>query len=159
MSKNIINTTSNTSTNKAIIWTKVSALEQRRGLSLQHQITDTQQYCLKNGFEILKEYSDTEGGSSSNTLKFKEMIEFIIKQNEPINLIIYSNDILDMDCMALAIIADLRDREKIIIHHTQDGSTYRKKDDKDKDFLDNILAHFLSSHKSDRMYRNYNLDN
>ena len=31
MSKNITNTTSNTSTNKAIIWTKVSALERLRG--------------------------------------------------------------------------------------------------------------------------------
>lgn len=45
MSKNITNTISS----KAIIWTKVSALEQRRGLSLQAQITDAQQYCHNKG--------------------------------------------------------------------------------------------------------------
>lgn len=151
MSKNI--------NNKAIIWAKASQ-KKREDINFLHtQIKTARQYCEEKGLYVLQEYSIFEKGRTFKRDKFNDMIEFIVEQKEPINLIIYSNDILDMDCMALAIIADLRDREKIIIHHTQDGTIYHKKKEQEKSLFDNILASFLSSHKSDRMYRCYSLDN
>jgi DNA invertase Pin-like site-specific DNA recombinase len=125
MSKNIINinSISNISTNKAIIWTKVSALEQRRGRSLQAQIIDTQEYCYNKGFEILKEYSDTENGRAGDTLKFRELIKFIKQQNEPVNIIVQSLDRLHREERSFTKIYRLKDRGKIIIHSVEDVNT------------------------------------
>lgn len=147
MSKNIINTTSNTSTNKAIIWTKVSALEQRRGLSLQHQIADTQQYCLKNGFEILKKYSDTEGGSSGNTLKFKEMIKFIKQQKEPVNIITQSFERLYRDVKSCTEISKPKEDGKIIIHCTKYNEIVYKDNESFRAKLCLILANHRRPYK------------
>ena len=130
MSKNIINTnsTSNNSTNKAIIWTKISAKEQLNGRSLQAQIIDTQQYCHKKGFEVLKEYSEIESGRTTKKLKFKEMIEFIEQQKEPVNLIIQSVDRLHLNFRSITAISRLRWDGKIIIHSVNDKRICSKSD-------------------------------
>jgi DNA invertase Pin-like site-specific DNA recombinase len=143
MSKNITNTTSNTSANKAIIWTKVSALEQRRGLSLQAQITDTQQYCHNKGFEVLKEYSDTEGGRASKTLKYKEMIKFIKQQTEPVNIITQSLERLYRDIKSCTDISKLKDEGKIIIHCTK----YNEIVSRDNESFHAKICLILASHK------------
>ncbi len=123
MSKNINNTTTINSSNKVIIWAKVSITEKRRGYCLQAQIDSTRQYCTQKGFKIIKEYSDTENGRAGDTLKFKEMIKFIKQQNEPIHIIVQSPDRLHREEKSFTKIHRLKDRGKIIIHSVEDVNT------------------------------------
>lgn len=117
------NSTSNNSTNEAIIWTKVSITEKRRGCCLQAQIDSTRQYCSQKGFKIIKEYSDTENGRAGDTLKFKELIKFIKQQNEPVNIIVQSPDRLHREEKSFTKIYRLKDMDKVIIHSVEDINT------------------------------------
>ena len=77
---------------KAIIWTRVSSVEQEYGKSLDAQMLSCRQYAANKGFNVLKEFSISESSTRGNRKKFNEMIRFVLSQEGVVRIITYSVD-------------------------------------------------------------------
>ena len=77
---------------KAIIFVRVSSVNQVEGHSLDAQVSRLQSYYKQNNLEIMKEFSITEDLKTGEREQFHEMIDFIKKQKEPIALVVDAVD-------------------------------------------------------------------
>lgn len=111
----------NVGQNKAIILVRVSSREQKEGYSIDAQLTRLRKYCEQKGLEIIKEFVIVESSTRGEREKFHEMINFIKKQKESINLVCDKVDRLQRSFKEMPIIDELRKSRKLILHFFVEG--------------------------------------
>ena len=70
---------------KAVILARVSTREQENGMSIDAQLENIRQYCVKHEFDVVKEYVITESSTRGDRVKFKEMLKFVKTKREKID--------------------------------------------------------------------------
>ena len=115
---------------KAVIFTRVSSKEQEEGYSLDSQAFTLEQYCQKNGMEVLKKYRVVESSTVGEREKFKECINYIEKQakkhKEPIALVVDKTDRLMRGFKEFNILISLVEHGEMELHFARDGYTINK---------------------------------
>lgn len=107
--------------NKAVILVRVSSREQKEGYSIDAQLTRLRKYCEQKGLEVIKEFVIVESSTRGEREKFYEMINFIKKQKETINLVCDKVDRLQRSFKEMPIIDELRRSGKVILHFFVEG--------------------------------------
>lgn len=65
---------------KVVVYARVSSKEQERdGFSIPAQLKLLNDYALKNGFEVVKEFTDNETAKKAGRTNFNEMLKFLNK--------------------------------------------------------------------------------
>ena len=73
---------------QVVIYARVSSREQEReGFSIPAQLKLLKEYALKNGFEVIKEYSDAETAKKAGRTNYNLMLDFL-KSNPEIKTIL-----------------------------------------------------------------------
>ncbi len=112
---------------KAVIFARVSSLEQRDNNSLDAQIFKMKEYCTRKGFEIIKEIRLVESSTRGEREQFYEMIDFIKKQRESVALICDAVDRLQRSFKEVPILEELRLKGKVSIHFLRESQVLDKK--------------------------------
>ena len=74
--------------NHAVIYARVSSREQEReGFSIPAQLKLLKEYALKNGFQIVNEYSDAETAKKAGRTNYNAMLAFL-KENPEIKTVL-----------------------------------------------------------------------
>ena len=107
--------------NKVVILVRVSSREQKEGYSIDAQLTRLRKYCEQKGLEVIKEFVIVESSTRGEREKFYEMINFIKKQKESINLVCDKVDRLQRSFKEMPIIDELRKSRKLILHFFVEG--------------------------------------
>lgn len=107
--------------NKVVILVRVSSREQKEGYSIDAQLTRLRKYCEQKGLEVIKEFVIVESSTRGEREKFYEMINFIKKQKETINLVCDKVDRLQRSFKEMPIIDELRRSGKLILHFFVEG--------------------------------------
>ncbi len=107
--------------NKAVILVRVSSREQKEGYSIDAQLTRLRKYCEQKELEVIKEFVIVESSTRGEREKFYEMINFIKKQKETINLVCDKVDRLQRSFKEMPIIDELRRSGKLILHFFVEG--------------------------------------
>lgn len=101
---------------KAIIFARVSSIEQKDNNSLDAQIFKMREYCVHKKFDIIKKIRLVESSTRGEREQFYEMIDFIKKQKEPIALVVDAVDRLQGSFKEVPILEELRTVGKLTIH-------------------------------------------
>ena len=73
---------------QVVIYARVSSREQEReGFSIPAQFKLLKEYALKNGFQIVKEYSDAETAKKAGRTNYNEMLKFL-RENPSIKTVL-----------------------------------------------------------------------
>ena len=73
---------------QVVIYARVSSREQERdGFSIPAQLKLLKEYALKNGFQIVKEYSDAETAKKAGRTNYNEMLNYL-KENPEIKTVL-----------------------------------------------------------------------
>jgi len=63
---------------KTVLYARVSSKEQEKeGYSIPAQIELLKEYAYKNGFEIVKEYTDNETAKQAGRTNFNLMVQYL----------------------------------------------------------------------------------
>jgi site-specific DNA recombinase len=101
---------------KAVIFTRVSSAGQEDGVSLDAQEAKLKEYCQDKSLPIIQGYRVVESSTVGERKKFKEALNFIEKQKEPIALVVHSIDRLLRGFKEYGILQTLVDNGKMEIH-------------------------------------------
>lgn len=78
---------------QAVIYARVSSREQEReGFSIPAQLKLLKEYALKNGFQIVNEYSDAETAKKAGRTNYNAMLAFL-KENPEIKTVLVEKQI------------------------------------------------------------------
>ena len=68
---------------QVVIYARVSSEEQKKGgFSTPAQLKLLREYATKNGYEIVREYEDTETAKVTGRTRFNEMVKFLQKEGQ-----------------------------------------------------------------------------
>ena len=119
----------------AIIYSRVSSFNQTLGYSLDSQIKFCKDYCDKNNFRIIGEYSEV---SSAKDINKQLCLNNIIENNNDFNLVIYEATRLSRNIKDFINFMDKCNNKNIIIHFVQ--SKLNTKNNMDiKNIISNIF--------------------
>ena len=114
--------------NNAVIYTRVSSGDQAKyGKGLEWQLEDCQEYCKKNGYNIIKEFGDKAESAKTDEdrVQFQKMLDFLKKNKEFIGHVVVWN----MDRFSRSgelMILEMLGKMEIRLHcvkHTFDSTT------------------------------------
>lgn len=78
---------------KVVIYARVSSREQEReGFSIPAQLKLLKEYALKNGFQIVKEYSDAETAKKAGRTNYNAMLEYLKANPEVKTVLVEKTD-------------------------------------------------------------------
>lgn len=78
---------------KAVIYARVSSKEQEReGYSIPAQLKFLNEYAAKNGFNVIREFVDSETAKKAGRTHFNEMISFLKKNKTVTNILVEKTD-------------------------------------------------------------------
>ena len=112
---------------KAIIFARVSSVNQAEGRSLNSQVSHLQAYCKEKDLEAIKEFQLIENSTTKDKRRFLEMINFIKKQEGSIALIVDSVDRLQRSFKEVPIFEGLRMSGKLALHFVKENQVLDKK--------------------------------
>ena len=73
---------------KVVIYARVSSKEQEKeGFSIPAQLKLLKEYALKNGFQIVEEFSDAETAKKAGRTNYNRMLEYL-KANSDVKIIL-----------------------------------------------------------------------
>ena len=100
-----------------VIYTRVSSKEQTKGMSLEIQRKDCEQYATKNNIPILGSFGGTyESAKNDERKEFNRMLAFVRKSKEKISIIIvYSVDRFSRSGANAIYIADQLKQQGIVV--------------------------------------------
>jgi DNA invertase Pin-like site-specific DNA recombinase len=119
-------TSSKKSPQKALIFARVSSVNQAEGHSLNAQVSRLREYCKQNNLEIVKEFSFIESSKTGDKKEFLEIINFIKKQKTKMILVCDSIDRLHGNFKEMAYIDDLIKKDIIEIHFYKENFVLNK---------------------------------
>lgn len=111
---------------KAIIFARVSSVNQSEGHSLNAQVSRLQEYCRQKNLEVVKEFSIVESSKTRGKKEFLEMIDFINEQKTKIVLVVDSIDRLYRNFQELPIINELIERDAVEVRSYKENLTLNK---------------------------------
>jgi site-specific DNA recombinase len=100
----------------AIIYVRVSTLDQTKGYSLETQIQDCKRYALSNGLKITQIISET---CSAGEMMYQRELLKILNEYSNIHLIVYSADRLSRNFYDFAQFEKTCNEKNIIFHIAQ----------------------------------------
>ena len=115
------------SSTKAVIFARVSSVDQQDNNSLDAQIHKLKSYCERKGFEIIKEIKLVESSTRGERKQFYEMIDFIRKQKDQVHLIVDAVDRLQRSFKEVPVLEELRLAGKITLHFLREVQVLDKK--------------------------------
>ncbi|MBR3353276.1 recombinase family protein [Candidatus Saccharibacteria bacterium] len=104
---------------KAVLFARVSTARQKReGLSIEEiQLPRIREYAKKEGLEVIAEFTAGEsGGSEKERKKFNEMVNFVEKNKEIGNIVVYRVDRATRNFKDAVRIKDLCDNRNVKLH-------------------------------------------
>lgn len=141
---------------QAVIWTRVSTQEQgSEGHSLDTQMKETTDYCTNMGLKVIKAYSVSESGSKFKRPEFYEMVEFVKQQKGTVNIVVVSTDRLHRDPTSFALMNEMKNKGKVILHSTKDRAIYDEESDDIKYHFENVI-NYNESRTTSRRVRGIN---
>lgn len=78
--------------NKAVILSRVSSDEQKKGDSLKTQEKVVREYCAKQGLIVIKSFELSESSTQGDREEFWQIVDFVKNQKEKTALAVYSVD-------------------------------------------------------------------
>ena len=106
---------------RAIIFARVSSREQEQGQSIDAQLNNLREYCKRNDFDIIKQFSITESSTKGDRKKFIEMLDFVKKQPSKIIIVADCVDRIQRSFRESIELGDLADKNKIEIHFVREN--------------------------------------
>lgn len=106
---------------KAVAYTRVSTDDQ---ISIPAQIEVIKTHCTRNGWFLLKVFSDKKSGRNTEREGLKQCLDFIHEREnkqEPLVLIVYDTDRIARNLLDLQTIAYSLSKEGVIIYTTNEG--------------------------------------
>jgi DNA invertase Pin-like site-specific DNA recombinase len=113
--------------NKAIIFARVSSEAQRDNNSLDVKNFKMKEYCVRKGFEIIKEIMLVESSTKGDRLQFHEMIKFVRSHKEHVHVIVDAVDRLQIIFSEVRIIEELRTSGKLSLHFLRENQILDRK--------------------------------
>ncbi len=101
---------------KAVVFARISSVNQEDGCSLDAQEEKVLQYCKNNGFKVIKVFKIVESSTIRKRKQFNEAINLIKKQKETTALIAHSTDRLLRSFRDFGTIEDLIKFGKMEVH-------------------------------------------
>ena len=125
--RNIYETIANEECKQAVLFARVSSEEQKRGASIDAQISTIENYCKKKGLKILKPYftiveSSTRGGRK----KFHEMLKFVKRQKHKTAIVVNCVDRLQRGYKECVELDELRNQGRIELHFYKESLLIHK---------------------------------
>ncbi len=78
---------------KVVLYARVSSEEQKReGFSIPAQLDLLRDFALKNKFQIVKEFTESESAKQSGRKKFEEMIQFLKNSKDIKTILVEKTD-------------------------------------------------------------------
>jgi DNA invertase Pin-like site-specific DNA recombinase len=106
---------------KAIIFARVSSVNQVEGHSLNAQVSRLQAYCKQNNLEVVQEFQLIESSTICDRRQFHYMLNFIKKQKTKIVLVCDSVDRLQRSFREVPVLEKLRITGKLSIHFLREN--------------------------------------
>ena len=100
----------------AIIYVRVSTMDQTKGYSLESQIQDCKRYALSNGLKITQIITET---CSAGEMKHQRELLKILNEYSNIHLVVYSADRLSRNFFEFAQFEKTSNEKNIIFHIAQ----------------------------------------
>ena len=113
--------TNNLNKKQAVIFARVSSREQELGQSIEAQLKNLREYCKRNDFNIIKQFSITESSTKGDRKKFVEMLNFVKQQPSKIIIVADCVDRIQRSFRESIELGDLADKNKIEIHFVREN--------------------------------------
>ena len=111
---------------QAIILARVSTKEQETGYSIDAQRRRVEEYCLRNGLEVIKAYELAESSTVGDRKKFMEAITFARKQKQPTAIVTDKVDRFQRRFKESVVIDEFIQKGKIELHFHVEGLQIHK---------------------------------
>lgn len=112
---------------KAVLLTRVSTVDQEQGYSLDAQKFRLQEYCVRNGLEVLKAFEIVESSTSGDRKQFIEAIDFARRQKERVAIITDKVDRLQRRLVETPLLEKLINEGRIDLHfHVENVQIHQK---------------------------------
>ena len=146
---------------KAVLIARVSTEEQKEaGNSLPAQIARLERYCERKNFTIIKKFSFDESAYKSDRESFDKILDFILKQKEPVAICCDKVDRLtrNMFDKRVSLLYEKALKDELELHFVSDGQTLSSKISATEKFQFSIslgLAKYYSDAVSDNVKRSF----
>lgn len=108
---------------KVVIYARVSSREQEReGFSIPAQLKLLKEYALKNGFQIVQEYSDAETAKKAGRTNYNAMLEYLKANPEVKTVLVEKTDRLYRNFKDYVTLEDY----DLEVHLVKEGSIISK---------------------------------
>ena len=111
---------------KAVILARVSSKEQEEGHSLDAQLKLLQEYCSRKNLKVIKSFRIIESSTKGERKEFKEMLNYINTQKEPIALVCHKVDRLQRSFNEYHLLNEPLQKGKLELHFTNDNTVINK---------------------------------
>lgn len=111
---------------KAVILARVSSKEQEEGHSLDAQLKLLQEYCSRNNLKVIKSFRIIESSTKGERKEFKEMLNYINIQKEPIALVCHKVDRLQRSFNDYHLLNIPLQEGMLELHFTSDNTVLTK---------------------------------
>lgn len=111
---------------KAVILARVSTREQENGMSIDAQLENIRQYCIRRNFDVVKEYVITESSTRGDRVKFKEMLTFVKTKREKIVIVADCVDRIQRSYEESVELDSLRKDDRVEIHFIRERLSLHK---------------------------------
>ena len=120
---------------KVVIYARVSSREQEReGFSIPAQLKLLKEYALKNGFQIVKEYSDAETAKKAGRTNYNAMLEYLKTNPEVKTVLVEKTDRLYRNFKDYVTLEDY----DLEVHLVKEGSIISKNSKSHDKFIHGI---------------------
>ncbi|HEY1017123.1 MAG TPA: recombinase family protein [Herpetosiphonaceae bacterium] len=125
--------------NKAVIYTRISSIDQQRGSSLQTQREGCEEYAVRCGLEVVASFFDAQSGFDAEREGLYAALE-LLRQGDACNLIVYQLDRLNRDFVHSVLTRETVRGLGATLHIAARGSA-TSDDTIQQDNLEAVLAH------------------
>lgn len=105
----------------AVIMARVSTREQEDGYSIEAQKYRLQNYCERQGLEVIKVFEIVESSTKGDRRKFMDMIKFCKSQRQPVAIVADKVDRVQRSFREYPLLDDLIRSNKIELHFNTEG--------------------------------------
>lgn len=114
---------------KAVIFARVSSVEQEDGYSTDAQVAKMQEYCQRNGLDIIKIFRVTESSTKGERTQFHEALNFAKSQKETVAFVSDKVDRLTRSFSDYGILDELMRSGSLELHFAHDHKVLHKDSD------------------------------
>ena len=132
---------------QVVIYARVSSREQEReGFSIPAQLKLLKEYALKNGFQIVKEYSDAETAKKAGRTNYNAMLEYLKANPETKTVLVEKTDRLYRNFKDYVTLEDY----DLEVHLVKEGSIISKNSKSHDKFIHGIKV-FMAKNYIDNL--------